>query len=96
VGDSNLNSGKAVDSKPAVDNPNQGASTNTPDNSANSSSREASPKAQENKASSSSNESSAKAGESSANPAPQDQSAKATPAKKKGRFHLLKKIIKPI
>ena len=36
VGDAGLNSGKAVDSKPAVDNSNKGASANTQGNSANS------------------------------------------------------------
>jgi len=96
VGDAGLNSGKAVDSKPAVDNSNKGTSPNAQDNSANSSGSESSSKAQENKVNSSSNESSSKAGESKANPAPQDQSGTVTPPKKKGRFHFLKKIIKPI
>ena len=96
VGDASLNSEKAVDSKPATDNSNKGTSANTPDNNANPSGSESSPKAQENKVSSSSNETSSKAGESKANSAPQDQSGTATPAKKKGRFHLLKKVIKPI
>jgi outer membrane protein assembly factor BamD len=96
VGDASLNSGKAVDSKPAIDNSNKGASANTQDNKANPSGSEGSSKAQENKLNSSSNESSSKAGESNANSAPEDQSGTATPPKKKGRFHLLKKIIKPI
>jgi outer membrane protein assembly factor BamD len=96
VGDASLNSGKPVDSKPAVDNSNKRASPNPPDNHANTSGSESSSKAQENKVNSSSNESASKAGESGANSAPQDQSEKAPPPKKKGRFHLLKKIIKPI
>jgi outer membrane protein assembly factor BamD len=96
VGDSSLNSGKSVDAKSAADNSNKGASATTPDPNANPSGSEGSPKAQENKLDSSSNERSSKAGESNANSAPQDQSGTATPAKKKGRFHLLKKIIKPI
>jgi outer membrane protein assembly factor BamD len=94
VGDASLNSGKAVDSKPAVDDSNKGTSANT--NNANSPGSESSSKAQENKVNSSSNESSSKAGESKANPAPQDQSGTVTPPKKKGRFHFLKKIVKPI
>jgi outer membrane protein assembly factor BamD len=96
VGDASLNSGKAVDSKPAVDNSKKGTSANTQDNNANSSGGESSSKAPENKVNSSSNESGSKAGESNANPSPQGQSGTATPPKKKGRFHLLKKIIKPI
>jgi outer membrane protein assembly factor BamD len=96
VGDSSLNSGKAVESKPPLDNSNKPANVTPQDNNAGSSGSETSSKAPENKVSSSSNESGSKAGESSANSAPQDQSAKATPPKKKGRFHLLKKIIKPI
>ena len=95
VGDAGLNSGKAVDSKPAVDNSNKGTSPNTQDKSANSSGSESSSKAPENKVNSSSNESSSKAGESKASPAPQNQSGTVTPPKKKGRFHLLKKIVKP-
>ena len=94
VGDAGLNSGKAVDSKPAVDDSNKGTSANT--NNANSPGSESSSKAQENKVNSSSNESSSKAGESNAKPAPQDQSGADSAAKKKGRFHFLKKIIKPI
>jgi outer membrane protein assembly factor BamD len=96
VGDAGLNSGKAVDSKPAVDNSNKETSANTQDNNANSPGSASSSKAPENKVNSSSNESSSKAGESKANPGPQDQSTTGTPPKKKGRFHLLKKIIKPI
>jgi hypothetical protein len=95
VGDAGLNSGKAVDSKPAVDNSNKGASANTQGNNANSPGSEGSSKPPEDKVNSSSNDSSSKAGESKANPAPQDQSATVTPPKKKGRFHLLKKIVKP-
>ena len=95
IGEPGLNSGKAVDSKPAVDNSNKGTSPNAPNNNANSSGSENSSKAQETKVNSSSNESSSKAGENKANPAPQDQSGTATPAKKKSRFHLLKKIVKP-
>jgi hypothetical protein len=96
VGDAGLNSGKAVDSKPAVDNSNKETSANTQDNNANSPGSASSSKAPENKVNSSSNESSSKAGESKANPGPQDQSTTGTPPKKKSRFHLLKKIIKPI
>jgi outer membrane protein assembly factor BamD len=96
VGDSGLNSGRRVDSKPASDNSSKAASANPRENNAASSGSESSSKAPENKVNSSSNESGSKAGESSANSAPQDQSGKATPPKKKGRFHVLKKIIKPI
>jgi outer membrane protein assembly factor BamD len=96
VGDASLNPAKAVDSQPAVDNSNKGTSANTQGNNANSPGSEGSSKAPENKVNSSSNGSSSKAGESKANPGPQDQSATVTPPKKKGRFHLLKKIIKPI
>jgi outer membrane protein assembly factor BamD len=112
VGDASLNSGKAVDSKPTVDNSNKGVSANTQvdnanpsgsedrskaqENKLNSSGNESSSKAQENKLNSSNNEGSSKAGESNANSASQDQSGTATPPKKKSRFHLLKKIIKPI
>jgi len=96
VGDSSLNSGKAVDANPASDNSTKGASAATPDPHADPSGSEGSPKPQENKLDSSSNEPSSKAGDSKANSAPQDQSGTVTPAKKKGRFHLLKKIIKPI
>jgi hypothetical protein len=95
VGDAGLNSGKAVDSKPAVDNSNKGAGTSTPGNGANSPGSESASKAPENKVNPSSNESSSTAGESKAKPAPQDQSATVTPPKKKGRFHLLKKIVMP-
>ena len=62
----------------------------------NASSKENSPKASENEANSSSKESGPKAEESNAKPAPQDQSGTDSAAKKKGRFHFLKKIIKPI
>jgi outer membrane protein assembly factor BamD len=96
VGDAGLSSGKAVESKPAIDDSNKGASANTQDNNPNPSASESSSKAQENKVNSSSNQSSSKAAESNANSAPQEQSGTATPPKKKGRFHLLKKIIKPI
>jgi outer membrane protein assembly factor BamD len=96
VGDASLNSGKAVDSKPAVDNSNKGASTNTQGNTANSPASESASKAPESKVNPSSNEkSSSTTGESKANPAPQDQSATVTPPRKKGRFHLLKKIVMP-
>jgi outer membrane protein assembly factor BamD len=95
IGDAGLNSGKAVDSKPAVDNSNKGTSPNAQGNNANPSGSESSSKAQENKVNSSSNASSSKAGESKANPASQDQSGTVTPEKKKGRFHVLKKIIEP-
>jgi len=96
VGDAGLNSGKAVDTKPAVDNSDKGTSANTQDNNANPPGTESSSKAPENKAGAPSNESSSKAAESKANPGPQDQSGTATPAKKKGRFHFLKKIVRPI
>ena len=96
VGDASLNSGKAVDSNPAVDNSNKGASTNTQGNNASSPGSESALKAPENKVNPSSNEkSSSTTGESKANPAPQDQSATVTPPRKKGRFHLLKKIVMP-
>jgi outer membrane protein assembly factor BamD len=110
VGDAGLNSGKAVDSKPAVDNSDKGASANTPDNNAkppiinapppnnnaNPPGSESSSKAPENTVNSSSKESSSKVGESNAKPAPQDQSGADSSAKKKSRFHFLKKVIKPI
>jgi outer membrane protein assembly factor BamD len=96
VGDTSLNSGKPVDSKPPLDNSNKAASVAPRDNHASSSGSESSSKAPENKVSSSSNESGSKAGESGANSAPRDQPGKTTPPKKKGRFHILKKIIKPI
>ena len=96
VGDSSLASEKAVESKPATDNPNKGASADAPNNNPNTSASENSPKPQENKVSSPSNQNAAKEGEGNAKSAPQDQSGTGTPAKKKGRFHILKKIIKPI
>jgi outer membrane protein assembly factor BamD len=103
VGDANLNSGKEVDSKPAVDNSSKGTSANTPNNNANPPNNNANPpgsesssKAPENKVNSSSKESSSKVGESNAKPAPQDQSGTDSSAKKKSRFHFLKKVIKPI
>jgi hypothetical protein len=96
VGDASLSSGKAVESKPASDNSNKGARANTQDNNPNPSASDSSSKAQENKVNPASNQSSSKAGESSANSAPQEQSGTATPPKKKGRFHILKKVIKPI
>jgi outer membrane protein assembly factor BamD len=96
VGDASLNSGKAVESKPPLDNSGKAASAKPQDNQASSSASESNSKAPENKANSSSNESGSKAGASSANSASQDQSGKATPTKKKSRFHILKKVIKPI
>jgi outer membrane protein assembly factor BamD len=96
VGDASLSSGKAVESSPPLDKSNKGVSAGAPDNNGISSGSESSSKAQENKVNSSSNQSSSKAGENSAHPASQDQSGTGTPPKKKGRFHLLKKIIKPI
>jgi outer membrane protein assembly factor BamD len=95
IGDAGLNSGKAVDSKPAVDNSDKGTAPNAQNDNANSKESESSTKAQENKVNASSSESSSKAGESKANPAPQGQSGTATPPKKKGKFHILKKIVKP-
>jgi outer membrane protein assembly factor BamD len=96
VGDASLSSEKEAESKPALENSNKGASANTQDNNPNPSASQSSSKAQENKVNSASNQSSSKAGESNANSAPQEQSGTATPPKKKGRFHILKKIIKPI
>ena len=111
LGETGVNSAKAADPKAAVDNSHQGASANTPsnvnspssesspkapENEVNASSKENSPKASENEANSSSKESGPKAEESNAKPAPQDQSGTDSAAKKKGRFHFLKKIIKPI
>jgi outer membrane protein assembly factor BamD len=96
VGDTSLNSGKPVDSNPPRDNANKAAAVTPRDNNASPSGSESGSKAPQNKVNSSSNESGSQAGESSANSASQDQSAKATPPKKKGRFHVLKKIIKPI
>jgi outer membrane protein assembly factor BamD len=96
VSDASLSSEKEAESKPALENSNKGASANTLDNNPKPSGSEGSSKAQENKVNSSSNQSSSKEGESSANSAPQEQSGTGTPPKKKGRFHILKKIIKPI
>jgi outer membrane protein assembly factor BamD len=96
VSDASLSSEKEAESKPALENSNKGASANTQDNNPKPSGSEGSSKAQENKVNSSGNQSSSKAGESSANSAPQEQSGTGTPPKKKGRFHILKKIIKPI
>jgi outer membrane protein assembly factor BamD len=96
VGDASLSSEKEAESKPALENSNKGASANTQDNNPNPSASDSSSKAQENKVSSASNQSSSKAGESNANSAPQEQSGTATPPKKKSRFHILKKVIKPI
>ncbi len=95
VGDPGLSSGKAVESKPATDGSSQGPRTGAQNNSLNTSASESSSKAQDNKVSTSSNQSSAKAGESNSNSAPQGQSETGTPEKKKGRFHILKKVIKP-
>jgi hypothetical protein len=96
AGDPDLSSGKAVESKPATDPSSPGTSAGAQDNSSNPPASESSPKAQENKVSASSNQSSAKAGEGNSEPTPQGQSGTDTPQKKKGRFHLLKKVIKPI
>jgi hypothetical protein len=95
IGDAGLKSGKAPDSKPAVGNSDKGTNPSTQENNANPPGSESSSKAPENKVNSSSNESSSKTGENKENPAPQGQSGAATPAKKKGRFHLLKKIVMP-
>jgi outer membrane protein assembly factor BamD len=55
------------------------------------------PKVQETQANSSgSNQTSAKAEDSNAKSASEDQSGNSTTSKKKGRFHIFKKIIKPI
>jgi outer membrane protein assembly factor BamD len=96
VSDASLNSEKAVDSKSAIDNSNKGTSANTPNNNGNSPGSESTSKAPVNKVNPSSKESSSKAGESKAKPAPQAQSGTDSQAKKKGRFHFLKKVIKPI
>ena len=93
VGDAGLNSGKPADSKPAVEDPSKETTPNASNNSANSAGSESGVKAQENKVNSSNNESSSTAGEGKANSAPQEQSGKAT--KKKSKFHVLKKIVKP-
>lgn len=96
VGDTGLSSGKAVESKPATDRPSQGASAAAQDNSPNPPASESSSKGQENKLSASSNQSDSKAGESNSSSAPQGPSGTDAPQKKKGRFHFLKKVIKPI
>ena len=93
VGDAGLNSGKPADSKPAVEDPSKETTPNASNNSANSAGSESGAKAQENKVNSSNNESSSTAGEGKANSASQEQSGKAT--KKKSKFHVLKKIVKP-
>jgi outer membrane protein assembly factor BamD len=96
VGDASLSSEKEAESKPASDNSSKGASANTQDNTPNLSASDSSSKPPENKVNSAGNQSSSKAGESKANSAPQEQSGTATPPKKKGRFHILKRIVKPI
>jgi outer membrane protein assembly factor BamD len=112
VSDTSLNSGKAVDAEPGSDLSNRRPSANpqdsmtsssegesrskAPDNKVVSSTTESSSKAPDNKAVSSTSESSSKSGEGSASSAPQEQSGNTTPAKKKSRFHILKKIVKPI
>jgi outer membrane protein assembly factor BamD len=96
VGDARLNSGTPVDSNPAPDISGKETSAKPEDNKPSSSASETSAKAQGNNVSPSGNGSGSKATESKATTASQDQSATATPAKKKGRFHVLKKIIKPI
>jgi outer membrane protein assembly factor BamD len=70
-------------------------SPKAPENTVNSSGNQTSSKVPENKVDSSSNQTSSKAGESNANSASQEQSGTGTAEKKKGRFHLLKKVIKP-
>jgi outer membrane protein assembly factor BamD len=104
VGDSSLGSGKADEAKP--ENSNHGASAGGSSNtSANESapkpeenrvtppSSGAAPKAQENKPNSSGNQTTAKAAEGDSKSAAQDQSGTTAPAKKKGKFHIFKKII---
>jgi outer membrane protein assembly factor BamD len=94
VGDANLTSQK--ESKTASDVSNAPLTATAHDNVSSSSGSESSSKPPENKAVSSSSESSSKAGENSTNSTSQEQSGTTTPRKKKGRFHILKKIIKPI
>jgi len=96
VADASLNSGKPADSKPPANNSSNENGAKAQDNNANSSGNGSSSKAEENKVNSSSNESKSKAGEDNANPGSQGESGTATPAKKKSRFHFLKKIVRPI
>jgi outer membrane protein assembly factor BamD len=96
VGEASLNSGKPVDSNPATHNSSNQNSAKAQDNNANSSGDGSRSKVQENKVNSSSNKSTSKAGENNASPGTQGDPGTATPAKKKGRFHFLKKIVKPI
>lgn len=96
VPDDNLNSGRSLESRPLTSTSSNENTAKAQDNNANSSGNGSSSKAQENKVSSSRNESSSKAGENNANPGPQGDSETASPAKKKSRFHIFKKIIKPI
>jgi outer membrane protein assembly factor BamD len=104
VGDSSLGSGKADEPKP--ENSNQGAgagASNTTsakesaakpeENKVTPSTNQAAPQAQENKTNSSANQTSAKAGEGDSKSAAQDQSGTPASTKKKGKFHIFKKII---
>jgi outer membrane protein assembly factor BamD len=88
-------SAEATENRPAI-SANEG-SLKAPGNNANLSGNPSGPKAQESQASSSnSNQTSAKAEDSNAKSAAEDQSGNNTPPKKKSRFHIFKKIIKPI
>ena len=88
-------SAEATDTRPGI-SANE-TSPKAPGSNANPSTNLSGPNAQENKASASnSNQTSAKAEDSNAKPASEDQSGNSTASKKKGRFHIFKKIIKPI
>jgi outer membrane protein assembly factor BamD len=96
VADASLNSGKPVDPNPSAANSTSEYSAKAQESNAISSGAGSSSKAQENKANSSGTESSSKAGGNNASSGSQGESGKATPATKKSRFHLVKKIIWPI
>jgi outer membrane protein assembly factor BamD len=88
-------SAEATENRPTISA--NDSSLKAPGNNASPSGNPGGPKAQETQASSSSsNQTSAKAEESNAKSTSEDQSGNNTASKKKGRFHILKKIIKPI
>ena len=88
-------SAEATENRPAISA--SESSPKAPGNNANPSGNPSGPTAQENKANASgSNQTSAKAEDSNAKSASEDQPVNSTASKKKGRFHIFKKIIKPI
>ena len=104
VGDSDLGGAKVDESKPAADNSNKGAGTaeSTSAGEGNPKAAETKPvssadsngaKAQDEKPAASGNQPTAKPADNKDKPASQEQSSTSAPAKKKGKFHALKKII---